>query len=302
MPRADAMDEDLDARSGRAARGSPAGRGSRRRRRTGRACRTGGRAGPRPPPASMPSCCSRCSTTPGSSSPQRVPIGSPSSAEKPIVVATLRPARSAQSEAPLPRCATTTRPRGDLAAPARAGARRCTRRTGRGSRSGGCPSRPTRAGGRRPAPPPAWCGGRRCRSRRPAAAPARAPAAARIGARLCGWCSGASGTSAASSSSSAGVTRSGRACARPAMHHPVPERASGAAAELVAQPRRAAPSAPRPASRAARPSDVGRRDRVGRRHPSPGCRAARRCRPPGPSRRQCLALEERRTSARRSRR
>ena len=72
-------------RSARVARGSPAIRGSRRRCRTGRACRIGGRAGPPPPRRSCPPAVSRCSTTAGSSSPQRVPIGRPSSAEKPMV-------------------------------------------------------------------------------------------------------------------------------------------------------------------------------------------------------------------------
>ena len=52
----------------------------------------------------------RYSTTPASSSPQRVPIGNPSSAVNPIVVATDTPVRIAQAEQPLPRCATTTRP------------------------------------------------------------------------------------------------------------------------------------------------------------------------------------------------
>ena len=57
-----------------------------------------------------------------------------------------------------------------------AGRRRCTRRTGRGSRSGGCPFASERRVARRPARPRAWCGGRRCRSRRPAAGPALPPA------------------------------------------------------------------------------------------------------------------------------
>src|SRR5262249_47462868 len=52
----------------------------------------------------------RCSTTPASSSPQRVPIGNPSSAVNPIVVAIETRFRIAQAEQPLPRCATTTRP------------------------------------------------------------------------------------------------------------------------------------------------------------------------------------------------
>ena len=37
-------------------------------------------------------------------------MGSPSTAVKPIVLATLRPACMAHMLAPLPRCATTTRP------------------------------------------------------------------------------------------------------------------------------------------------------------------------------------------------
>ncbi len=54
-------------------------------------------------------------TTPGSSAPQRVPIGRPSTAVKPIVLAMLRPPCIAHMLAPLPRCAATTR------APASAG-------------------------------------------------------------------------------------------------------------------------------------------------------------------------------------
>ena len=42
----------------------------------------------------MPFCSIRCSTTPGSSWPGRVPIGRPSSAVKPMVVSMLRPPRS----------------------------------------------------------------------------------------------------------------------------------------------------------------------------------------------------------------
>ena len=188
----DAMDEDLDGEARRAARARQ------------QVAEVGGDAGQAEHAGAaveqvlhlrgvMPSWCIRCSTTAGSSSPQRVPIGRPSSAEKPIVVATLRPARSAQSEAPLPRCATTTRPLGD---------RRRDLRQDRGDVFVGQPVkavaahaalRPWRAAAQRPAPPPAWCGERRCRSRRPAAGRALRSSAARIGARLCGWCSGASG-------------------------------------------------------------------------------------------------------------
>ncbi|MNN62142.1 hypothetical protein D3C81_1774230 [compost metagenome] len=42
--------------------------------------------------------------------PQRVPIGRPSTAVKPMVLATLRPPCMAHRLAPLPRWATTTRP------------------------------------------------------------------------------------------------------------------------------------------------------------------------------------------------
>ena len=52
----------------------------------------------------------RCRTTPGSSAPGRVPMQSPSSAVKPRVLSTLLPSRMAQRLAPLPRCATMTRP------------------------------------------------------------------------------------------------------------------------------------------------------------------------------------------------
>ena len=52
----------------------------------------------------------RYSSAPGSIAPVRVPIISPSIAEKPMVVATLRSPRIAHRLAPLPRCATTQRP------------------------------------------------------------------------------------------------------------------------------------------------------------------------------------------------
>ena len=48
--------------------------------------------------------------TPGSRLPQRVPIGRPSTAVKPIVLATLRPPTMAHMLLPLPRWATTVRP------------------------------------------------------------------------------------------------------------------------------------------------------------------------------------------------
>ena len=49
-------------------------------------------------------------STPGSIVPLRVPITRPSSAVNPIVDATLLPSAIAHIDAPLPRCATTTRP------------------------------------------------------------------------------------------------------------------------------------------------------------------------------------------------
>jgi hypothetical protein len=48
--------------------------------------------------------------TPGSRDPVRVPIGSPSTAVNPMVLATLRPLSIAHMLAPLPRCATTSLP------------------------------------------------------------------------------------------------------------------------------------------------------------------------------------------------
>ena len=61
--------------------------------------------------ASMPRSSIRYSITPGSMAPQRVPIGRPSTAVKPMVLAMLRPPCSAHMLAPLPRCSTTVRPR-----------------------------------------------------------------------------------------------------------------------------------------------------------------------------------------------
>lgn len=52
----------------------------------------------------------RCSTTPASSAPQRVAIGTPSSVENPMLVSRLAPLHMAQRLAPDPRWATTTLP------------------------------------------------------------------------------------------------------------------------------------------------------------------------------------------------
>ena len=58
----------------------------------------------------MPRWSMRYRITPGSIEPQRVPIGNPSTAVKPMVLATLAPALTAHMLAPLPRCSTTVRP------------------------------------------------------------------------------------------------------------------------------------------------------------------------------------------------
>jgi hypothetical protein len=125
----------------------------------------------------MPRSSIRYSSTPGSSDPQRVPIGRPSTAVKPIVLATLRPADSAHMLAPLPRCSTTVRPRrprvelrqhrGDVLVGQAVEAVAAHAR-GVGELLG---SANLRQLGLR-------CGGRRCRSRPPAAGPGGARAAA----------------------------------------------------------------------------------------------------------------------------
>ena len=48
--------------------------------------------------------------TPGSRSPERVPIMNPPAGVRPIVVSMETPSLTAHIEAPFPRCATTTRP------------------------------------------------------------------------------------------------------------------------------------------------------------------------------------------------
>ena len=71
-----------------------------------------------------------------------------------------------------------------------------------------------RAAAARPRRPPAGRDGSWCRSRRPAARRAAARTTASMAARLCGWCSGASGISSRRSSSTSGVTIVGRRSAR----------------------------------------------------------------------------------------
>ncbi len=50
----------------------------------------------------------RWKTTAGSTSPERVPMTSPSSGVRPMDVSTHTPPRTAEAEAPLPRCSTIT--------------------------------------------------------------------------------------------------------------------------------------------------------------------------------------------------
>ena len=55
----------------------------------------------------MPAVDMRWNTSAGSMSPDRVPMTRPSSGVRPIEVSTLRPPRTAQADAPLPRCSVT---------------------------------------------------------------------------------------------------------------------------------------------------------------------------------------------------
>ncbi len=225
--------------------------------------------------ASMP-CAASHSTAPGSMLPQRVPIGMPSSAVSPIVDSTLRPSRIAQRLAPLPRCATMTRPsreiRRHLPQPARdirirqpvkavtadaalvvlARQRHQLRRAGSGRR------------------------GRRCRSRPPAAAPARprAPRGSRV--RLCGWCSGASRHEGLQPLDHVVVDRHRVGEVRAAVHHAMADRhrrrhragPRSASAESGGRRRRGRPPAPR---------ETARRPRRGRRPCARSGAAPRRC-------------------------
>ena len=96
---------------------------------------------------------------------------------------------------------------------------RCTRTTGHESRSGCTPrsvidSRQCeRLRDRR-----LRRDGTRCRSRRPAAAAAARSSSARIGARLCGWCSGASGMYFSSAATHGGVDAHRLRVFEPAVH------------------------------------------------------------------------------------
>ena len=135
------------------------------------------------------------SSRPGSTSPERVAITSPSSGVKPIVVSTERPSRTAASDAPAPRWQVTIRARRRRAAPPPGAPPRRAR--ARGSRSGAAASaRATRAAARRSPPPAAasaWNAVSKQRDGRHAAAAARRTASSAASAG--GWCSGASAVS-----------------------------------------------------------------------------------------------------------
>ena len=157
---------------------------------------------------------------------------------------------------------------GDRRAPPRAAARRHIRRTGRGSRSAARPRRRARAAARSSRRAPDGRGGRRCRSRRPAAGPGRSPCASRIGARLFGWCSGASGSSAVEPLEHAGIDQHRPGVIGPAMHDAVADRPQFEAAE-AREPARAAPpiAAGRSGSVRRREAPVDQRRPVRRRWP-----------------------------------
>ena len=142
----------------------------------------------------QPSAFVMCPMIEGSIDPERVPITTPSSGVRPIVVSTLWPFRTAASEQPFPRCAVTM---AWSPGRARAASRPAARRSGgscRGSRSGAPrasrTSRTAPGRGRRAA---ASSGGRRCRRPRPAAASGRAPAAIAMPSRFGGLWSGPRG-------------------------------------------------------------------------------------------------------------
>ena len=157
--------------------------------------------------------------TPGSSEPQRVPIGRPSTAVKPIVLATLRAGLEraharAVAEVQHDGAAARRAARRAAAAP-----RRCTRRTGRGSRSAARPRSCSSAGSANICASSGCVRWNAVSKQATCGSSAAARAAARIGARLCGWCSGASGTSFSSARHHVGVRRAPAARSRmPAVH------------------------------------------------------------------------------------
>ena len=133
---------------------------------------------------------------PGRCHPSGCPSPAPPAGSAPSRCPRTRPPRTADAEAPLPRCSTMTlTPRGACPAARRSRGRR-TRARCRGSRSGGCGARRPSARRSRSGPrTPASSCGRRCRRPRPAAGRGAVPRAVRMPVRFAGLCSGASGTS-----------------------------------------------------------------------------------------------------------
>ena len=168
--------------------------------------------------------------------PGRVPMQSPSSAVKPSVLSTLLPPFSAHRLAPLPRCATMTRPVGDV---------------GRhlGQHRGDVLVREAVEAVALDAALADRLGQRdQFGDGRLAAVEARVEAGhlrhagqlrrltASMAARLCGWWSGASGISSRRSSSTSGVTTTGRAYVGAAVDDPVADAEHARAAVAAAEP------------------------------------------------------------------
>ena len=116
-------------------------------------------------------------------------------------------------------------------------------------------------------------GGRRCRSRRPAAARADSRSIERIGARLCGWCSGASGIIARRGCASTLVVDQHRpVVVRAAVHDAMADRDGS-----MSPRRRAASRRPRRARPARRARSSGAR--FGRPEPLPSAPLGAQARP-----------------------
>ena len=107
-------------------------------------------------------------SSPGSTDPDRVTMARPSSGVKPIVVSTLRPCRTAASDAPAPRWQDTTRSVSSGRLPEQRRAEQRRRATSRESRTASAASaRSTLSAARTSTRPPASWRGTPYRSRRP---------------------------------------------------------------------------------------------------------------------------------------
>ena len=106
-----AAHEDVDRQSRSIVAAARRPRAACARRRSYRTLRAGPTRAPGPRRARQrdrPCCAHRVDSTPGSTDPERVPMARPSSGVKPIDVATEAPPRTAVTEQPLPRWATTS--------------------------------------------------------------------------------------------------------------------------------------------------------------------------------------------------